>query len=173
MKVASELLTALRALTATARTFRNVPLGQQEWTSIDDEALNAAFAAIARADSEGLDTPPPAPTLAVALDVLATWVKQAEQRIADLEGNSSTGDIDYSELAERLDMDELASSVDMDRLAYRLDLSDLASNVSLSDLASEFDLSDLAEDVAGHLDMDDAITDTVNDALRNRRFRLE
>jgi len=46
---APELLAALQALTATARTFRNVPKGQQEWTALDDEALNAAFSAIAKA----------------------------------------------------------------------------------------------------------------------------
>lgn len=46
---APDLLVALQALTATARTFRNVPQAEQEWTPIDDEALDAAFAAIARA----------------------------------------------------------------------------------------------------------------------------
>lgn len=47
----AELLAALQAVTATARTFRNVPKDDQEWTPIDDEALDAAFAAIAKAES--------------------------------------------------------------------------------------------------------------------------
>jgi len=46
---APAMLAALEGLTATARTFRNVPAEDQEWTSIDDEALDAAFAAIAAA----------------------------------------------------------------------------------------------------------------------------
>lgn len=46
---APDLLAALRALTATARTFRNVPQDEQEWTPLDDEALDASFAAIAKA----------------------------------------------------------------------------------------------------------------------------
>ena len=41
-----KLLAALLALAATARTFRNVPEGVQQWTSIDDDALEGAFAAI-------------------------------------------------------------------------------------------------------------------------------
>jgi hypothetical protein len=45
------LVTALRNLTATARTFRNVPAGEQEWTAMDDEALDAAFAALAAHDA--------------------------------------------------------------------------------------------------------------------------
>lgn len=49
---APELLDALEALTSTARTFRNVPKNQQAWTSIDDAALNAAFAAIAHAKGQ-------------------------------------------------------------------------------------------------------------------------
>lgn len=81
---------------------------------------------------------PPAPTLAVALDMLTAWVKQAEERIVALEENGSTGDIDYSELADAVD---------------------------LSDLANEIDLSNLAD----HID----IEDTVNEALRYARFRLE
>lgn len=36
----------LRNLTATVRTFRNVPKDQQEWTPLDDAALDAAFAAL-------------------------------------------------------------------------------------------------------------------------------
>ena len=38
---------ALEALTSTARTFRNVPKDEQEWTSIDETALQQAFAALA------------------------------------------------------------------------------------------------------------------------------
>lgn len=49
MVAAPDLLAALTALAATARTFRNVPKAEQEWTPIDDEALDAAFAAIAKA----------------------------------------------------------------------------------------------------------------------------
>jgi hypothetical protein len=47
---AAEVLDALRALVSTARTFRNVPAGEQQWTSLDDEALKAAFAAVAKAE---------------------------------------------------------------------------------------------------------------------------
>lgn len=50
---APELLAALESLTATARTFRNVPKPAQEWTALDDEALAAAFAAIAKARGNG------------------------------------------------------------------------------------------------------------------------
>jgi hypothetical protein len=49
---APDLLAALEALAATARTFRGVPAEEQEWTPIDDEALDAAFAAIAQATGE-------------------------------------------------------------------------------------------------------------------------
>lgn len=49
---APELLEALEFLASTARTFRNVPKNQQEWTSIDEDALNAAFSAIAKARGE-------------------------------------------------------------------------------------------------------------------------
>ena len=45
----ADLLAALKALTATSRTFRNVPKDEQEWTSLDDEALDNAFAVLARA----------------------------------------------------------------------------------------------------------------------------
>jgi len=46
---APDLLAALVALAATARTFRNVPKAEQEWGPLDDEALNAAFVAIDKA----------------------------------------------------------------------------------------------------------------------------
>lgn len=46
---APRLLQVLKSLTAAARTFRNVPYEQQAWTSVDDDALEAAFAAIAEA----------------------------------------------------------------------------------------------------------------------------
>ena len=46
---APEMLAALQALTITARTFRNVPKEEQEWTPYDDAALDNAFAIIARA----------------------------------------------------------------------------------------------------------------------------
>lgn len=49
---APDLLKALKALVSTARTFRNVPKDEQEWTSIDDDALEAAFDAIAKATGE-------------------------------------------------------------------------------------------------------------------------
>jgi hypothetical protein len=49
---APELLEALSALASTARTFRNVPKDEQEWTSIDEDALIAAFAIIAKATSD-------------------------------------------------------------------------------------------------------------------------
>lgn len=49
---APDLLKALKALVSTARTFRNVPKDEQEWTSIDDDALEAAFDAIAKATRE-------------------------------------------------------------------------------------------------------------------------
>ena len=47
-----DLVAALSALVCTARTFRNVPKDEQEWTSLDDEALDAAFAALAKAKGE-------------------------------------------------------------------------------------------------------------------------
>jgi hypothetical protein len=45
-------ISALRALTNTARTFRAVPKDEQEWTSIDDEALDAAFAILDKHDTK-------------------------------------------------------------------------------------------------------------------------
>lgn len=47
---APTLLAALKAVTATYRTFRNVPRDEQEWTTLDDEALDAAFEAIQQAE---------------------------------------------------------------------------------------------------------------------------
>jgi hypothetical protein len=44
-----DLLAALAAIVTTYRTFRNVPKHKQEWTPLDDEALAAGFAAIAKA----------------------------------------------------------------------------------------------------------------------------
>jgi hypothetical protein len=49
---APELLAAVEAMCATFRTFRNVPLEEQEWTALDDEALEAGFNAIAKAKGE-------------------------------------------------------------------------------------------------------------------------
>ena len=49
---APDLLLALQCLTNTARTFRNVPKDEQEWTIIDDEVLDAAFAAIRKATGD-------------------------------------------------------------------------------------------------------------------------
>ncbi len=49
MAAAPELLAALKALASTARTFRNVPDHARAWTTIDDDALNGAFAAIEQA----------------------------------------------------------------------------------------------------------------------------
>ena len=45
-QITEQLMTALRALTTTARTFRNVPVEDQQWTTLDDEALDAAFEAL-------------------------------------------------------------------------------------------------------------------------------
>ena len=42
-----KLYEALKSLTATARTFRNVPKEDQEWTPVADEALDHAFAILA------------------------------------------------------------------------------------------------------------------------------
>ena len=47
-----ELVKALRGLVSTARTFRNVPKDEQEWTTIDDDALNNAFDLLARLGAE-------------------------------------------------------------------------------------------------------------------------
>ena len=47
---APDLLAALKALTFTARTFRNVSQDEQMWTSIDEDALRSAFDAIAKAE---------------------------------------------------------------------------------------------------------------------------
>ena len=49
---APDLLAALKALTFTARTFRNVSQDEQMWTSIDEDALRSAFDAIAKAEGE-------------------------------------------------------------------------------------------------------------------------
>ena len=43
------LLAALEAIVNTYRTFRNVSVEDQGWTALDDEALEAGFAAIAAA----------------------------------------------------------------------------------------------------------------------------
>lgn len=59
---APDLLAALQVLAATARTFRNVPNDEQEWGPLDDEALAAAFAAIAKATASA--------AVAAARDVL-------------------------------------------------------------------------------------------------------
>jgi len=45
-EIFNTILSALKATTSTYRTFRNVPLKEQEWTSLDDEALDGAFDAI-------------------------------------------------------------------------------------------------------------------------------
>ena len=49
---APDMLDVLKSLTATARTFRNVPKDKQEWTPIDDENLDAAFALLAKIEGE-------------------------------------------------------------------------------------------------------------------------
>lgn len=46
---APALLEACRAMTNSLRTFRNVPQDAQQWTSLDDDAIDAGFAAIAQA----------------------------------------------------------------------------------------------------------------------------
>lgn len=46
---APDLLQALRDAAFCLRTFRNVPLADQAWTSVDEDALQQAFAAIAAA----------------------------------------------------------------------------------------------------------------------------
>ena len=47
---APDLLTASIAAAACYRTFRNVPKDEQEWTVTDDDALEALFAAIDKAE---------------------------------------------------------------------------------------------------------------------------
>ena len=54
MAAAPELLAVLQDLTITARTFRNVPKENQDWTAYDDMALDNAFAIIARATGAAL-----------------------------------------------------------------------------------------------------------------------
>jgi hypothetical protein len=49
---APEMLAALRAVVSTYRTFREVPKKEQEWTPLDDEALEAAFKAIEKAEGK-------------------------------------------------------------------------------------------------------------------------
>ena len=44
-----DLLAALRACVNSLRTFRGVPKDEQEWVTSDSEAIEAGFAAIARA----------------------------------------------------------------------------------------------------------------------------
>lgn len=41
-----KLRSALKNLAFTARTFRNVPKEEQEWTIIDEDALDDAFEAL-------------------------------------------------------------------------------------------------------------------------------
>lgn len=124
MKVA-DLIALLAPLSERNVNFRQgdelSTLGRESLQVVDEN--NALFCLPA----------PPAPTLAVALDMLTAWVKQAEERITALEENGSTADIDYSELA------------------------------------NEVDLSDLA----GYLDVEDTVTEAVNEALRYARFRME
>lgn len=43
-----ELVVALKNMTASARTFRNVPQEEQAWTQFDDDALDAAFALLSK-----------------------------------------------------------------------------------------------------------------------------
>jgi hypothetical protein len=57
MHAGPKLFAALQALVATARTFRNVPQRDQQWTSIDDDALEAAFAAIEEATGRAVAPP--------------------------------------------------------------------------------------------------------------------
>ena len=44
--MAKELYRALKNLVATARTFRDVPKEEQQWTQTDDDALGEAFSAL-------------------------------------------------------------------------------------------------------------------------------
>lgn len=46
-----EAVKVLRAVTGTYRTFRDVPQDEQAWTSIDDDALESAFAVLAKLES--------------------------------------------------------------------------------------------------------------------------
>jgi len=46
---APDLLAAAKAAASCYRTFRNVPKSEQAWTAADDEALEALFAAVAKA----------------------------------------------------------------------------------------------------------------------------
>jgi hypothetical protein len=51
-----ELVAALKATVSVLRTFRNVPKEQQDWTSLDDEALDYAFQVLDRAQPTGTPT---------------------------------------------------------------------------------------------------------------------
>lgn len=48
----TDLLSALEAMVSTHRTFRDVPKDEQEWTSLDDDAMDSAISAIAKAKGE-------------------------------------------------------------------------------------------------------------------------
>ena len=48
-----KLYEALKFLTCTARTFRNVPKDEQEWTPVDDEALDNAFKVLIEYETKG------------------------------------------------------------------------------------------------------------------------
>jgi hypothetical protein len=49
-RAAQAMRDALAAVSQTYRTFRNVPKEDQEWTALDDEALEAVEAALAKAE---------------------------------------------------------------------------------------------------------------------------
>ena len=49
---APDLLRALRNLASITRTFRNVPKSKQEWTPVDDAALDEAYAIISKVEEE-------------------------------------------------------------------------------------------------------------------------
>lgn len=52
-----DLQDSLKALTCTTRTFRNVPLAEQEWTPIDDEVLDGAFGVLERSNAVRFEVP--------------------------------------------------------------------------------------------------------------------
>lgn len=118
MKVA-DLIALLAPLSERSISLRHGPLlmdlERESLRVLDDE--NAAF------EMPGQPAPP-APTLADALGVVANWMKQAEERIAALEENGSTGDIDYSELAGEIDLSDLADEIDLSNLADHIDIED-------------------------------------------------
>jgi hypothetical protein len=68
--VIEDLKTSLTNLLATARTFREVPKEEQQWSTSDDEAMEAGFAALAAYEAK-LNDPRRMPAIVAAQEEYA------------------------------------------------------------------------------------------------------